>query len=152
MPSGLVPQEDQGVIMAVYQLPPVSSLPRTEAVRETLAGQLLEMEEIQDLTIMAGFDIFAGSLRTNAGIGFINLSDWRDRKGPGQDAMSIAGRIMGVGMGIPDANIFSFSLPPIQGLSLTGGMEGYLMVTGNVTQGEIEDNGPENDGRGKSAP
>jgi HAE1 family hydrophobic/amphiphilic exporter-1/multidrug efflux pump len=138
MPSGLVPQEDQGVAMVVYQLPPVSALPRTEAVRNELIAKLMEVEEIQDLTIMAGFDIFAGSLRTNAGLGFLNLSDWDEREGPGQDAASIAGRVMGIGMEIPEANIISFSPPPIQGLSLTGGVEGYLTVTGGITQAEIE--------------
>lgn len=138
MPPALVPPEDQGVAMVVYQLPSVSSLPRTEQVRDTVTDMLLELEEVEDATIMAGFDIFAGSLRTNMGMGFLNLSDWRDRQKPGQDAQSLARRIMVMGMGIQEANIFSFTPPAIQGLSLTGGVEGYLQARGGIAPPELE--------------
>lgn len=138
MPTGLVPQEDQGVALVVAHLPPVSALPRTEAVRDALTAQLVVMDEIDDFTAFAGFDIFAGSLRTNAVIGFANLSPWRDRGGAGQDAASIAGRIMGLGMGIEEANVMAFVPPPVQGLSLTGGVEGYLQVRGDTTSAEVE--------------
>ncbi|MBR9981460.1 MAG: multidrug efflux RND transporter permease subunit [Desulfatitalea sp.] len=138
MAAGLVPQEDQGVAMVVFQLPPASALPRTEAVRDTLSDRVTERKEIQNLTIVAGFDIFAGSLRTNAGMGFMDLTDWSERQGPGQDAASVAGQIMGLGLGIPEANVIAFTPPPIQGLSLTGGVEGYLEVRGNATPARIE--------------
>ncbi|WP_312036078.1 efflux RND transporter permease subunit [Billgrantia desiderata] len=137
LPPGLVPQEDQGVALVVYQLPQVSALPRTEAVRDQLSGMLLEMDEIDEFTTFAGFDIIAGSLRTNAGVGFANLADWSERTGPGQDAQSLTGQIMGMGAGIPEAFVIAFSPPPIQGLSLTGGVEGYLQVRGDATTEEI---------------
>lgn len=137
MPSGLVPQEDQGVALVYYQLPPVSSLTRTEEVRDTLSKQLIAMDEIDDFTTVAGFDIFSGSLRTNTGLGFANLAPWSERKGPGQDAASIAGRIIGMGMGMQEANVISFVPPPIQGLSLTGGVDGYLQVRGTSDIDEV---------------
>lgn len=138
LPSGLVPQEDQGVALVVAQLPPVSALARTEAVRDTLSEQLVAMDEISEFAAFAGFDIFAASMRSSAALGFANLTDWKERKRPGQDAASIAGRITAMGMGIKEANIFAFVPPPIQGLSLTGGVEGYLQVRGDVTPQEIE--------------
>lgn len=138
MPPGLVPQEDQGVAMVFYQLPATSSLSRTEAVRTTLTEMVLEIEEAEAFTAIAGFDIFAGSLRTNTGLSFLNLKDWKDRQGPGQDALSITYRIMAMGQAIPEANIIAFTPPPIQGLSLTGGVEGYLQVRGDYSQKEIE--------------
>ncbi len=137
MPSGLVPQEDQGVALVYYQLPPVSSLGRTEIVRDTIAGQLVSMDEIDDFTSFAGFDIFSGSLRTNTGLGFANLADWSERTGPGQDAASLAGRIIGMGMGMQEANVIAFVPPPIQGLSLTGGVDGYLQVRSGATIDEV---------------
>jgi hydrophobe/amphiphile efflux-1 (HAE1) family protein len=132
LPSGLVPQEDQGVALVVAQLPPTAALPRTEKVRDALSAQLLEFEEIDEFTAFAGFDIIAASMRTNAVVGFAKLADWRDRMGPGQDVASLTGRIMGLGLGIEEANVFAFSPPPIQGLSLTGGVEGYLQARGDV--------------------
>ncbi len=137
LPPGLVPQEDQGVALVVYQLPQVSALPRSTAVRDQLSAMLLEMDEIDEFTTFAGFDIIAGSLRTFAGVGFANLADWSERTGPGQDAQSLAGRIMGMGGGIPEALVIAFTPPPIQGLSLTGGVEGYLQVRGDATTEEI---------------
>ncbi|MFO7649105.1 efflux RND transporter permease subunit [Halomonas campaniensis] len=137
LPPGLVPQEDQGVALVVYQLPQVSALPRTEAVRDQVSSMLLEMDEVDEFTSFAGFDIIAGALRTNTGVGFANLADWSEREGPGQDAQSLTGRIMGMGGGIPEALVISFAPPPIMGLSLTGGVEGYLQVRGETTPQEM---------------
>ncbi len=137
MPTGLVPQEDQGVVLAVFNLPPVSALPRTEEVRDRLASQVIQLNEVTDFTAFGGFDLFAGSLRTNSGVGFINLAPWRERTGRGQDSASIANQIMGIGMGIEEAMVLSFVPPPIQGLSLTGGVEGYLQVRGGADTEEI---------------
>ena len=138
LPDGLVPPEDQGVALVVGQLPPVSALPRTEAVRDQLAAQLVSLPEVQEFTAMAGFDIIAGSLRTNALLGFANLTDWSERPRPEQHASALTGQIMGMGFGIQEANIFAFTPPPIQGLSLTGGVEGYLQVREEATPQEIQ--------------
>ncbi len=136
LPSGVVPAEDQGVAMAVGQLPPVSALGRTEEVRDELTERLLEMEEIQDFTSFAGFDMVAGSQRTSSLTGFINLTDWSQRQQPEQHASSIVGRIRQID--IPEANIQAFMPPPIQGMSLTGGVTGYLQVRGDTSPAEIE--------------
>ncbi len=138
MPSGLVPQEDQGVALVVGQLPPVSALGRSEQVRDDLADRLREIDEIERFTAFAGFDIIASSLRSNAIIGFANLSDWSERPDPAQHASAVVGKIMGVGAGMQEANVFAFTPPPIQGLSLTGGVEGYLQVRGETTTDEVE--------------
>ncbi len=138
LPAGLVPQEDQGVALVVGQLPPVSALGRTEHVRDTLAAQLLELDEVEQFTSFAGFDIIASSLRSNALLAFVNLADWSDRRRPEQHASAVVGTIMGIGGGIQEASVFAFTPPPIQGLSLTGGVEGYLQVRGGASTGEVE--------------
>jgi HAE1 family hydrophobic/amphiphilic exporter-1/multidrug efflux pump len=128
LPASLVPQEDQGIAMTVAQLPPVSALNRSEDVRDELTRRITAMAEVEAFTSFAGYDIIAGALRTNTMAGFINLEDWDKRTGTGQSASAIAGKIMGMGMGIQEANVFVFVPPPIQGLSLTGGVDGYLQV------------------------
>lgn len=138
LPSGLVPQEDQGVALVVAQLPPASALGRTVEVRDTLSERVIAMPEIEDFIAFAGFDIIAESLRTNAGVGFANLAHWDRRTARGQDAASLAMRIMDVGAQIQEADVFAFVPPPIMGLSLTGGVEGYLQVRGGGSVQEIE--------------
>lgn len=138
LPSGLVPQEDQGVALVAFQLPAASALGRSEDVRDTLSERLIALDEVQDFTSFAGFDIITGSMRTNSGVGFANLSHWDQRQGPGQAAGELAMRFMGIGGGILEANVFSFIPPPIMGLSLTGGVEGYLQVRGGASTAEIE--------------
>ncbi|ABI56757.1 efflux RND transporter permease subunit [Alkalilimnicola ehrlichii MLHE-1] len=138
MPDGLVPQEDQGFALVVAQLPPTSALNRTEAVRDALAAQLTQLEEIQEFTAFAGFDIIAGSLRTNAAVGFVNFTDWADRPRPDQHAAAMSERISGMGFGLQEANVFAFIPPPIQGLSLTGGVEGFLQVREDMSARQVE--------------
>ncbi len=138
LPSGLVPQEDQGLALVVGQLPPAAALQRTEKVRDRITGALLEFEEIEEFTSFAGFDILGRTQKSNALVGFARLADWDDRTAPGQDAASVVGKIMGLGQGIKEANVFAFMPPPIQGLSLTGGVEGYLQARGGAGASELE--------------
>lgn len=133
---GLVPQEDQGVVMVSYSLPPASSLNRTIEFRDQLSKAILDMEEVEDFTTFAGFDIISAAQRTNTGVGFASLADWSQRTGEGQDAQSLTQRIMGMGMGMPEGMVIAFAPPPIQGMSLTGGVEGYLEVRGDSTTEE----------------
>ena len=128
LPSGLVPQEDQGIANAVMYLPPASALGRTEDASERLTRQLLAMDEVTQFVSIAGFDVIAGSLRSSAMAGFIDLTDWDERTGEDQGAADIARRIISMGANIQDANVMAFTPPPIQGLSLTGGVEGFLQV------------------------
>jgi HAE1 family hydrophobic/amphiphilic exporter-1/multidrug efflux pump len=138
MPGGLVPQEDQGVSIVVGQLPPAAALRRTENVRDAITGALLgNFPEVQEFTSFAGFDIIGRAEKSNAIVGFARLADWDERTGPGQDAAAVTGRIMGMGFGIQEANVFAFTPPPIQGLSLTGGVEGYLQGRGQLDAGDL---------------
>tara|TARA_R110001592_G_scaffold35495_3_gene120743 strand:- start:31892 stop:34993 length:3102 start_codon:yes stop_codon:yes gene_type:complete len=130
MSTGLVPQEDQGFLLAVYQLPPVSALGRTEAVREVVSKKIVAMDETKGVTSFAGFDILNRGLRTNTGVAFVTLIDWDERPGEEHSAQAVANRIAGLGAQLQEANVFAFVPPPIMGLSLTGGVEGYLQVLG----------------------
>lgn len=138
MPDSLVPQEDQGVLMATAQLPPMASLQRTNEVRNELVEQVTQLDGVQEFSAFSGFDLIAGTLRTSAAAGFVNLEDWDQRQDPELSAQALAQQIMGMGFGIQEANIITFVPPPIQGLSLTGGVEGYLQVRGDVTPAEVE--------------
>ncbi|MBJ6136748.1 efflux RND transporter permease subunit [Marinobacter litoralis] len=138
MPSGLVPQEDQGFVLAAYALPPVSAMSRTEDARDELTAKMKSLPEVKDVVAFAGFDIISSALRTNSGVAFVTLEDWAEREGEGQGAADIAKKIMGIGFGMPEAFVIAFTPPPIQGLSTTGGVEGYIQARGGRTPAEIK--------------
>ncbi len=139
MPSGLVPQEDQGVLMVAYQLTPGSALQQTMRARDELSSRVHEINEVNSFTAIAGFDLVAFALRSNAGLGFVDLTSWSERTRPEQQSSAIARRIIEIGLGIDRANIIAFQLPPIPGLSLTGGVEGYLEMSGDTTVIELDE-------------
>jgi len=138
MSSGLVPQEDQGFVLAAYALPPVSAMSRTEGARDELTAKMKSLPEVKDVVAFAGFDIISSALRTNSGVAFVTLEDWAEREGEGQGAADIAKKIMGIGFGMPEAFVIAFTPPPIQGLSTTGGVEGYIQARGGRTPAEIK--------------
>ncbi|WP_417546917.1 efflux RND transporter permease subunit [Marinobacter segnicrescens] len=138
MASGLVPKEDQGFVLVAPSLPAASSLSRTADMRDDLVAQMMDVPEIANVVAFAGYDIIASALRTNAGVSFVTLEDWSKREGPGQSADAVAGKIMGIGAGMPDARVMAFTPPPIRGLSTTGGVEGYVQVRGGRTTAELK--------------
>ena len=138
MSSGLVPSEDQGFLIAAVSLPPVSALSRTEDARDQVVESMMQMPEVSDVVAFAGFDILSSALRTNSGVAFVILNDWDTRTEPGQDASSMARRIIGLGLDIPEAFVIAFTPPPISGLSTTGGVEGYIQARGGKTPVQIK--------------
>jgi len=99
---------------------------------------MLQLPEVKDVVAFAGFDIISSALRTNSGVAFVTLEDWAEREGEGQGAADIANKIMGIGFGMPEAFVIAFTPPPIQGLSTTGGVEGYIQARGGRTPSEIK--------------
>src|SRR3546814_6402184 len=86
VPGSLVPNEDQGYVVAVTQLAPAAALGRTEGAMEEFTGKVLNEDIVQGMTSFAGFDLLAGALKSYAGASFITLKDWEERTGPGQDS------------------------------------------------------------------
>lgn len=138
VPGSLVPNEDQGYVVAVTQLAPAAALGRTEEAMEEFTGKVLNENVVQGMTSFAGFDLLAGALKSYAGASFITLKDWDERTGPGQDSESFARQVMDFGDTIPEANVIAFNPPPITGMSTTGGFEVYLQSRTAASPNEIE--------------
>ncbi|SDL21544.1 multidrug efflux pump [Modicisalibacter muralis] len=135
LPGALVPQEDQGFILTITSLPAASSLPRTDDYNQELVAKLLEEESVENVVSFAGFDILAGAQLPNAGVAFVTLDDWSERS---MTAQQLVGKTFGIGSTMPDGQVIAFNPPPIQGLSTTGGFEGYLQSTEGASPKEIE--------------
>lgn len=80
LPSGFIPNEDQGQIYAIIQTPPGSTLEATNAVSLQLQEMAKEIEDIQSISSLAGYEILTEGRGSNAGTCLINLKDWSVRK------------------------------------------------------------------------
>lgn len=126
VPGGLVPDEDQGYLLVMGSLQPAASLDRTAEVANTVTETLLAQEEVAHVVTFAGFDLLSGGQKTDSMASFVNLTDWSERDGEGEDSMSLAKKFMGLLSGIKDASILALNPPPISGMSTTGGFELYV--------------------------
>lgn len=133
LPSSFVPEEDQGAVMTLVQLPAGSTLDNTNAVMDKLANYYhdKETDNIESVFTISGFG-FMGSGQ-NSGMAFIKLKDWDERAGSENTAQSIARRAMVMNMMIPEASlIFPIAPPPIQGFGNTSGFDLQLKDVGGV--------------------
>ncbi|WP_132054739.1 efflux RND transporter permease subunit [Pseudocnuella soli] len=80
LPSGFIPNEDQGQIYAIVQTPPGSTLERTNEISRQLQDIAEEIDDIQSVTSLAGYEILTEGRGSNAGTCLINLKDWEHRK------------------------------------------------------------------------
>ncbi|MCS6904844.1 MAG: efflux RND transporter permease subunit [Bacteroidia bacterium] len=80
LPSGFIPNEDQGQIYAIIQTPPGSTLERTNQVSRELQKIAKSIQDIQSVTSLAGYEILTEGRGSNAGTCLINLKDWNIRK------------------------------------------------------------------------
>jgi hydrophobe/amphiphile efflux-1 (HAE1) family protein len=126
VPSGLVPNEDQGYVFLVTVLPPAASVARTREVTAIANAELQRNPAVNTVVTFAGFDLLSGGAKTNAGISFVTLKDWSQRTDPAQDARNIAPRLAAINAKFRDGIVIGFNPPPIQGMSTTGGFELYL--------------------------
>jgi HAE1 family hydrophobic/amphiphilic exporter-1 len=80
LPSGFIPGEDQGTIYAIIQTPPGATLERTNQVSQKLQQICEEVEGIESVSSLAGYEIMTEGRGSNAGTCLINLKNWSDRK------------------------------------------------------------------------
>ena len=120
--SSFLPDEDQGVVMTLVQLPPNASLERTDKVVSTMTNYFLENEKehVESVFSVAGFS-FTG-VGQNAGLAFIKLKDWSERTSPESQVGAIIQRGMALNMIVKDASyIMPLQLPAMPELGVSAG-------------------------------
>ncbi|MDE3181683.1 MAG: multidrug efflux RND transporter permease subunit [Acidobacteriota bacterium] len=130
LPSGFVPQEDQGYFFTNVQLPDGAALDRTSAVVKQVEDILKTTPGIQDVVGVGGFSFVSGTYNSNTATLFVMLKPWGERNSPRLTLKSIMGATQGRFFGIPQAMILNFAPPPIQGLGTTGGFQFELQDRG----------------------
>ncbi|MFH0134630.1 efflux RND transporter permease subunit [Variovorax sp. VaC1] len=119
LPSSFLPEEDQGNIIVNVQLPPGATQERALSVMQQVEGFIMKQPEVQSIVGVMGFS-FSGQGQ-NAGLAFVTLKDWSERKDPAHSASALAGRAFGALSGIRDAFIYPLSPPPIPELGNASG-------------------------------
>jgi HAE1 family hydrophobic/amphiphilic exporter-1 len=121
VPTGFVPDEDQGYFIIVIQAPSGASLEYTKAIGKQVSGMLADVGEAQGTFSIAGFS-FAGAA-ANQGLIFVPLKPYSQRKGEEHTATAIVNRVRPRLFGISGAIVFATLPPPIQGLGQFGGFQ-----------------------------
>lgn len=122
LPSSFLPDEDQGVVMTLVQLPPSASLERTDKVITTMTDYFMnkEKEHVESIFTVSGFS-FTG-VGQNAGLAFIKLKDWSERTTPESQIGAIIQRGMALNMIVKDASyIMPLQLPAMPELGVSAG-------------------------------
>ena len=135
--TALVPNEDTGVLFCMVNMPPATSLDKTEAtlakVEAAIDKILAANPAVESRTEILGYSFIAGQGNTY-GTFIVKLKDWSERE-KGQDATSVLGQLYGaVGQQIKDATVMMFQPPMISGYSVTSGFELQLQ---DKTGGDI---------------
>lgn len=138
LPGSFLPSEDQGSIMLQATLPAGATTSRTEKVNKEVTDWFLseEKDNIDVIFTINGFN-FSGAAQ-NAGMAFIKLKSWNERKGSNNSSDAIALRAMTSLAAIKDAQIYALTPPPVPGLGQNSGFTYELLASGSTTRKELE--------------
>lgn len=120
IPSGFIPNEDQGVFYAIVLTPPGSTLERTDEISAEVQRVASKIEGVKSVSSLAGYEILSEGTGANAGTCLINLESWEDRK---HSMAEIMEELEEKTKDIKGANIEFFPPPAVPGYGAAGGFE-----------------------------
>ncbi|MAF75120.1 MAG: hydrophobe/amphiphile efflux-1 family RND transporter [Idiomarinaceae bacterium] len=133
IPGSFLPEEDQGIMFTLVQLPAGSTLDETQDVLDKVRNyyDTQETDNIASVFTIAGFS-FAGQGQ-NMGLAFVRLSDWEERSGDENTAQAVAGRAMGYFFTqLNEAQVFAIVPPAITELGNASGFDLMIQDVGNL--------------------
>ncbi|MGO9952608.1 MAG: efflux RND transporter permease subunit [Dissulfurispiraceae bacterium] len=122
IPGGFLPEEDQGYLYAVIQLPNAASLQRTSEAGRQVEQIIMNTPGVEYCTTVIGFNLLSYVRNTYSGFFFVRLKDWSKRQSPDEKAPAIIARLNRDLSRLPQGNAFAFSPPAIQGVGTSGGV------------------------------
>ncbi|MBQ4125455.1 MAG: multidrug efflux RND transporter permease subunit, partial [Desulfovibrio sp.] len=126
VPTSLVPNEDQGYALGSIILDDGASTHRVRKVGAMVSDFAQKDPTMNGVTVINGYDILSGSVKSNYATLFFSFKPWEERKGDDMSDEAYTKRMARLNMAQPSGAILSFLPPPIPGMSNTGGFEGYL--------------------------
>ncbi|MFQ6334067.1 efflux RND transporter permease subunit [Methylophilus sp. 3sh_L] len=136
IPEGFIPGEDQGMIYAIIQTPPGSTLETTYQVSQELQKEAKKIPAVQSVTALAGYEVLTEGRGSNAGTCIINLKDWEDRKETVADVLKLLEKAT-ENFG---ARIEYFEPPAVPGYGTASGLAFRLLdKTGSLDYQKFDD-------------
>ncbi|HEY8569557.1 multidrug efflux RND transporter permease subunit [Microbulbifer sp.] len=126
VPTGFIPDEDQGFFMMNVQLPDGASLQRTVNVVEGLSDNIRKLDGVAHVMAVPGFSLLSGSLTSNTAFMIVILHPWEERTTPALNQFAILGKVQQLGAAVSEAQVQAFPVPALPGLGTIGGFEFIL--------------------------
>jgi len=132
IPTNLIPNEDQGSLMVSTQMDPGTSLDRSLAMGSQVEQIILNQPAVSFELFFTGRNLLNGSQNTSSASAYVKLKPWGERT---DSSMSVDATIANIqkqaAMKVPGALVMAFNPAPINGMSTTGGLEGYIQNRGD---------------------
>ncbi|MAO55744.1 MAG: hydrophobe/amphiphile efflux-1 family RND transporter [Rhodospirillaceae bacterium] len=125
-PTGFIPEQDQGYLITVVQLPAGSSLARTDEVVRRAIDIILKHPDVEHAVGFAGFDAATFTNAPNGGAIFVPMKPIAERDARGSTVQKVLGELQGQLFQIEDAMIFLVAPPPVRGIGRGGGWKLYV--------------------------
>jgi len=138
VPTGFLPEEDQGYVIASIQLPDGASLGRTEQVLEQIDDILKATPGVRDWVSLGGFSVIDGTNASNGATVWIMMEPWEERTDPALSQVAILANLQSQFSGIQEAIVFAFPPPAISGLGAAGGFQFQLQDRGAIGLVELD--------------
>jgi len=121
VPTGFVPEEDQGYVLLIVQLPDAATIERTVAVMGQVSEMALKAPGVDNVQEIQGYNVIDALKQSNAGVAFVVLKPWEERTTPDTQIDAIIKNLQDQVNQIPGARILVVNAPSIPGLGSTGG-------------------------------
>lgn len=121
IPTGFIPQEDQGAFFAELQLPDAAAFPRTDSVANDVASRIAKIPGVTHAMSISGRSMLNGNTASNSAFIIGIMDEWKARKTPSMSQNGILGNANQMAMKLQSAAMMNFPVPTIPGLGSVGG-------------------------------
>mgnify|MGYP002814455822 CR=1 FL=1 len=138
LPTGFVPQEDEGWCVVNVQLPDAASLERTEAVSNRVAEIAMATPGVEEVINLTGYSLMNGSGASNGATILAMFENWEERTEPDVSQAAIIGSLNRQFSTIEEGLVMAFAMPSLPGLGTSGGLAMQIQDTGGAGLSTLE--------------